>query len=174
MAFNIQTYEHAHRNRWPHLNGLASLASWRQAKEIADKANERAEKDMTDSFGCHGEPIANAISETIWKLFDMLPAGKEREAKEALTLGFQAICDQMTDVRRELDSLIDKMANEQRQEGFEEASSCIPSGCDLQAHDYGVDLNTSLEDAFERGVDAVSSWRDDAYCESVSLSMDDL
>jgi len=172
MAFNIEKL--SHKTRWPNLDGTASLEAWRQAKALEDSVTERAEKDMTDAFGCHGEPIANAISETLWKLFDMLPTGKERAAREALTLGFQAICDNMTEVRSELDSLIDKMANEQRQEGFEEATGYIPSGCDLQASEHGVDLNSSLEDAFERGVDAVSGWSDGAYCESVSVSMDDL
>lgn len=174
MTTFIQKWKRAHNTRWPELNGTASIEAWRAAKAIEDKISDRVEKDMTEAFGCHGEPIANAISDTIHKLAELVPATLERSRREIVLKGFQEIGDHMTDVRSELDSLIDKMANEQRQEGFDERGNHTPNGCDLQASEYGVDLNTSLEDAFERGVDAVSDYANEAYCESVSVGMDDL
>lgn len=164
----------SHRNRWPELCNASTLEAWRQAKLVEDGANEKAEEDMTSAFGCHGESIANAISDTIHKLVELIPDVHCNARTEIVLKGFQAICDEMTDVRSELDTLIDKMANAYKQEGWDEAESSTPSGCDLQAADCGVDLNTSLEDAFEAGVNTISGYLDGCYPNEVSVSMDDL
>lgn len=172
MGFDIQKV--SHKQRWPNLDGKASIEAWRHAKVIEDATNDTAEKDMTDAFGCHGEPIAKAISDTIHRLIDLMPAGQEYEANRIALEGFQRVCDEMTGVRSDLDRLIDKMANEQRQEGFDEAKEQLPGGYDANARDYGVTLDSSLEDAFEAGCNAVSNYLDGMCCESVCVSMDDL
>ena len=163
-----------HRERWPNLSGSSSIDMWRQAKAIADKISDEAEKDMTDAFGCHGEPIANAISDLVWRMYELVPATKEREVRSLLLTGFQSICNEMTDVRSQLDRLIDKMANDQRREGWDEAINQMPDGDDVNASDYGLDLANSLEDAFEAGVNAISGYLDNMYPESVTVTMDDL
>lgn len=164
----------SHRMRWPNLTNAATIEEWRQAKQIEDGTNKDAESDMVNAFGCHGEPIALAIADTINRLAELVPDTKVNEKRRIMLEGFQKVCDEMTDVRSELDTLIDRMANEQKQEGWNEAESSLPCGYDANASDYGVDLNSSLEDAFEAGVNVISGYLDDCHPEMVCVSMDDL
>lgn len=150
------------------------LQQWRCLKKVLDGASETAEKDMVSAFGCHGEPIANAISEALWAVSELVKFEDEHRVKAHLLPKFQAICDAMTDVRSDLDVAMERAINEAKQEGWNEAECMLPGSCDSYASDHGVDLNTSLEDAFEAGVNAVSGYLDGTYPETVSFTMDDL
>lgn len=141
-----------------------------------DEASEQAESDMTAAFGCLGEPLATAFSEAVHGLEALLPDGSEHVLAAYKLPVFQNLCDIMTDLRSDLDERIDRLANLARERGFEEAKQGLPDGSSLQAGDHGVDLNSSLEDAFAAGVDSVSRYIDDVdfYPGSESYTMEDL
>jgi hypothetical protein len=162
--------------RFPFLDGSATVDEWRVAKRIVDSVDtpDSKRREMYDAFGCHGEPIADAIEQALAKIVGLTPEhSRQRAAAEAILLeAYSTIGDIMTDVRSELDERLQRYVDEQRQD----ARGCVGGICgrDLQASDYGVDISMTLEDAFESGVDAVASYFEDSYDEGGTHTLDDL
>ena len=167
-----------HKTRFPFLTNSASVSEWREAKRILDGEadSKKARDDMYEAFGCHGEPIADAIETALDKLAELCPEHTRQRASADRIVGkaYAVIGDAMSDVRSELDQRLTDYVSAQRTDAIE--SVCSVSGSDLYARDHGVDLNTSLEDAFECGVDAAARYLEDASChdDSGSHTLDDL
>jgi hypothetical protein len=130
---------------------------------------------MYQAFGCHGEPIADAIADALRSIAELHPEhSRQRSLADAIVNeAFSTIGDVMAEVRQELDERLQHYVEDQRNDAYQERDGL--SGCDLNASDYGVDLNTTLEDAFERGVDAVASYFEDSHVDGGGLhTLDDL
>jgi hypothetical protein len=166
-----------HKTRFPNLDASSSLEAWREAKKVADPETtfDKNRQDMYDAFGCHGEPIADAIFEGFMSMLEHVREELEPLALEKISRAFDSIGDNMTHVREELDSRLDLYVREANQRAFQEALDSLPSGSDLYAADHGVDLNTTLEGAFEAGVYAAASSAEALeYDDGSSHSLDDL